>query len=79
MTDDNLTVVKVNVKRMQSSQKRLKLIQYFKSQLGSKDLFFLQETHSTAKNEKEWQSDFKGKIFQYLGSKTFIVKNKNKH
>ena len=53
MTVDNLTVVKVNVKRMQSSQKRLKLIQYFKSQLGSKDLFFLQETHSTAKNEKE--------------------------
>lgn len=34
MTDDNLTVVKVNVKRMQSSQKRLKLIRYFKSQLG---------------------------------------------
>lgn len=49
---DNLTVTKDNAKGIQSSQKRLKLTEYFKSQIGSNSLVFLQETHSTLKNEK---------------------------
>ena len=60
---DNLTVTKDNAKGIQSSQKRLKLTEYFKSQIGSNSLVFLQETHSTLKNEKEWQDSFKGTMF----------------
>ena len=31
-------------------------------------LFFLQETHSSAQNEKEWINNFKGKIFYARGT-----------
>ena len=55
------------VKAIQSSEKRLNLIQYFKSQIGLNSLVFLQETLSTPKNENEWQDDFKGKIFYSHG------------
>ena len=63
MKVDNLTVTTDNAKGFQSSQKRLKLKEYFKSQIGSNSLVFLQETHSTPKNEKEWQDGFKDKMF----------------
>ena len=81
----------MTVKRILSSQKRLKLMQYFISQIASNSLVFPQKTHSTPKNAKEWQDDFKGKIFyshgksnccgvltSYLGNKTFVVKNKKR-
>ena len=38
-----------NFKGMQSSKKRLKLMQYFKDKIGSTGVLFLQETHSDSK------------------------------
>ena len=52
-----------NVKRMQSSKKRLKLMQYFKDKIGLTGVLFLQETHSERKVEQEWKEDFKGPFF----------------
>ena len=39
------TFIDNNVKGIQSSKKRLKLIQYFKDKIGSTGILFLQETH----------------------------------
>ena len=38
-----------NFKGMQSSKKRLKLMQYSKDKIGSTGVLFLQETHSDSK------------------------------
>ena len=40
-----------NVKGMQSTNKRLKLIKYFKDKIVSNGFLFLQETHSTVTDE----------------------------
>ena len=45
--NEHLKFITNNVKGIQSSRKLLKLIEYFKSKLGSNGLLFLQETHST--------------------------------
>ena len=42
-----------SVKGIQSSTKRLKLMQYFKGKIGSGGLLFLQETHSDSKVEQK--------------------------
>ena len=63
MTVENLTVVKVNVQRMQSSQKRLKLIQYFKSQLGSKSLFFCKRLIQLRKTKRNGKTFLRVKFF----------------
>ena len=42
-----------NVKGLQSSKKRLKQFEYFKSKLKPNGLLFLQETHSTIACEKK--------------------------
>ena len=72
---------------MQSSKKRLKLMQYFKGKIGSTGVLFLQETHSDSKVEQKWKEDFKDRVFfshgklnscgvfiAYFGTGTFIVK-----
>ena len=46
---NNLTFLTNNVKGLQSSKKRIKLIEYFKSKLNHNGFLFLQETHSTMK------------------------------
>ena len=90
-SSNNLTFLTYNVKGLQSSKKRIKLIEYFKSKLNhSGFLFFLQETHSTIKNESTWVNDFNGPIFfshgvsnpcgvviAYLGKTSFFL-NKQK-
>ena len=76
-----------SVKGIQSSTKRLKLMQYFKGKIGSAGLLFLQETHSDSKVEQKWKADFKDPVFfshgklnscgvliGYFGAGTFIVK-----
>ena len=57
------------VKGLQSPKKRIKLIEYFKSKLNHHGFFFfLQETHSTIKNENTWINDFNGPGFFFSGS-----------
>ena len=51
LSNNKLSFITNNVKGIQSLKKRLKLIQYFKSKIGSCGLLFLQETHSNSKVE----------------------------
>ena len=59
----SLSFITNNVKGIQPSKKRLKLIQYFKDKIGSTEVLFLQETHSNSKMEQKWKEDFKGQVF----------------
>ena len=89
MANSKVCFVTNNVKGLQSSKKRLKLIEYLKNKLESNGVLFLQETHSISNDENAWADDFQGQVFfphgtsssrgvliAYLGSKSFVVKNK---
>ena len=78
-----------NVKGFQSTNKRLKLIKYFKDKIVSNGFFFLQETHSTVNDEIKGKDDFKGEVLNshgksnsfgvlicFIGSKRFFIRNK---
>ena len=78
-----------NVKGFQSTNKRLKLIKYFKDKIVSNGFLFLQETHSTVNDEIKWKDDFKGEVFYshsksnscgvlicFLDSKKLFIRNK---
>ena len=65
----SLSFITNNVKGIQPSKKRLKLIQYFKDKIGSTEVLFLQETHSNSKIEQKWKEDFKGQVFFSHGKK----------
>ena len=78
-----------NVKGLQSTNKRLKLIKYFKDKIVSNGFLFLQETHATVNDEIEWKDDFKGEMFyshgksnscgvliSFIGSKKVFIRNK---
>ena len=67
-SSNNLTFLKNDVKGLQSSKKRIKLVEYLRSKLNHKGLIFLQETHSTIKNENTWISDFNGPVFFSRGT-----------
>ena len=56
----SLSFITNNVKGIQSSKKRLKLIEYFQDKIGSTGVLFLQETHFNSKIEQKWIEDFKG-------------------
>ena len=60
---NNLTFLTNNIKGLQSSKKRIKLIEYFSGKLTHNGLLFLQETHSTIKNKNTWVNDFNGPVF----------------
>ena len=74
---------------IQSTKKRLKFIEYFKSNLNSQGFLFLQETYLTLKDEVYWTQEFKGQLFFshgksnscgvaicYFGSKNLKIRNK---
>ena len=64
ISSNNLTLLLTNnVKGLQSSKKRTKLIKYFRSKLNHNGLLLLQETHSTIKNENSRVNDFNGPVF----------------
>ena len=87
LPNNSVTFITNNAKGMQSSEKRLKLMQYFKDKIGSNGVLFLQETHSESKVEQKWKKDFKspnlfshGKLYScgvliaFSGTGTFTVK-----
>ena len=87
LPNNKLSFIINNVKGIQSLKKRLKLIQYFKSKIGSCGLLFLQETHSNSKVAQKWKKNFHGKVFishgkinsrgvliAYFGTEKFTVK-----
>ena len=58
-----MTFLTNNVKGLQPSKKRIKLTEYFKSNLNHNEFLFLQETHSAIKNENTWVNDFNRPVF----------------
>ena len=92
MANDNLSFISYNVKGIQQSSKRIKVFEYRKSNASPNALvFFLQETHSSIEDEKQWSDSFTEKIFYshgttnccsitiaFLGSKSLeVVETKN--
>ena len=59
----NFNFLTNNVKGLQSSKKRIKMFEYFKSKMVPHGILFLQETHSSIDNEKQWNDEFKGQIY----------------
>ena len=55
MSHINFNFLSNNVKGMQSSKKRLKEFEYFKSKLKLNGLHYFQETHSTIACEIKWK------------------------
>ena len=86
---NKINFISNNVKGFQSTNKRLKLIKYFKDKIVSNGFLFLQETHSTVNDKIKWRDDFKGEVFYshvksnsfgvlicFTGSKRLFIRNK---
>ena len=86
LPNNSLIFITNNVKGMQSSKTRLKLMQYFEDKIGSTGVLFLQETHSDSKVGQKCKY-FKGPVFfshgksnscgvliAYFGIGMFIIK-----
>ena len=52
-----------NVKCFQSTNKRLKLIMYFKDKIVCNGFLFIQETHSTVNDKIKCKDDFEAEVF----------------
>ena len=68
MASDNLSFISYNVKGIQQSSKRIKVFEYLKNNSLPNDFVFLQETHSSIEDEKQWSDNFKGNIFYSHGT-----------
>ena len=77
-----------NIKGLQPTKKRIKLIEYFKSELNHNGIFSLQEKRSSIKNENTQENDFNGVsvlfssnscnvLIAYVGKTSFVL-NKQK-
>ena len=63
MNSNHINMISNNVNGIQSTKKRLKMIQHFKNKLLPQEILFLQETHSTKSNEASWRDEFKATLF----------------
>ena len=63
MNDSVITFIPNNFKGTETSQKRMKLFEYLKSYVATNGFVFLQETHSSIKDEKKWEDEFRSKLF----------------
>ena len=73
MANSKVCFVTNNVKGLQSSKKRLKLIEYLNKKLESNGVLFLQEAHSISNNENSWADDFKTQVFFSMVRSTLVV------
>ena len=73
LPNNSLSFIINNVKGIQSSKKRLKLIQYFKDKIGSTGALFLQETHSDSKVEQNGKKTLKAQGFFLTESQIFVA------
>ena len=66
--NNNLSFISNNVKVLQTTSKRIKIFEYLKNYATSIGFIFLQETHSSVKDEKIWNEfEFEGQLFFSLG------------
>ena len=63
MKDNFITFISNSVKGIQTLQQRMKLFEYLKSYVATKEFVFFQETHSSIRDEKKWEDEFRGKLF----------------
>ena len=63
---NNINFISNNVRRVQYTNKRFKLLKYLKQHV-SKGFSFLQETHSTLSDDINWKYDFKSEVFHSYG------------
>ena len=86
----NLNFITHNANGLKSTQKRIKMFEYYRDKLSNNGILFLQETHSCKDTFDKWRDEFKGEIFfshgatnscgvmiGYLGSKKFTVNKIN--
>ena len=69
-----------NVKGLQSTRKRLKLLNFLKNKIGPNGILLLKETHSSVEIEKKWAGNFKGNA-QFVQKVTFepLIDSKQNH
>ena len=60
---NNLSLISNNVKGFEAISKRIKIFDYLKNYVTSNGFIFLQETHSSVKDEKLWIDEFEGQLF----------------
>ena len=60
---NNLSFISNNDKSLQAISKRIKIFEYLKNYVTSNGFIFLQETHSSVKDEKLWNDEFEGQLF----------------
>ena len=72
MINTNLNFVSNTVKGIQATSKRLKIFEYLKNYVMCNGFIFLQETHSSIKDEKTWKDEFKGDLF-FLTEKLILA------
>ena len=58
-----ITFISNNVKGIQNSVKRRKLLEYFTNCVTGNGFIFLQETHSCINDEIKWRDEFNGQLF----------------
>ena len=87
----NLKFITNNANGLKSTNKRIKMFEYYREKLSNNGILFLQETHSRNDTYDKWRDEFRGELFfshgttnscgvmiGYLGSKMFTV-NKMSH
>ena len=73
LQNNSLRFITNNVKGIQSSKKRSKLMQYFKDNIGSTGVLFPQKTYSDSKVKQKLKEDFKSPIFFLMESQTLVL------
>ena len=88
MNSDNLKFASNNVKGIQKSEKRIKILEYLKNSITLNGFIFLQETHSYVDDGKRWCDELNDNLYfsygktnscvvaiGYVGSKSFVLNN----
>ena len=70
---NNLSFISNNVKGIQAISKRIKIFEYLKNCVTSNGSIFLQERHSSDKDEKVWSDEFGGQLFSPHGKTNPVV------
>ena len=55
--NSNYNFISNNAKRKKAFEKRLKLFQYLRNNINNNGIVFLQETHSSLKDEQKWKKE----------------------
>ena len=88
MNSDDLKFISNDVKAIQKSEKRIKILEYLKNSISPNGFIFLQELRSSVYDEKRWCNELNGNIYfshgktnscsvaiWYVGSKSFVLAN----